>query len=135
MISKKYKCSECEYESEKKYNINRHMMAKHKKDKVNISMNNNNNINQNSNYLNIDTFYMSAKFFDANIGQFIRMMNTPQTMLANSSNPYTFNQEDYFYYQVKLNYPTQKYEVFSFPNNARVGIESQPIKWYEYVNP
>jgi len=49
MISKKYKCSECEYESEKKYNINRHMMAKHKKDKVNISMNNNNNIHENNN--------------------------------------------------------------------------------------
>jgi len=87
------------------------------------------------NYLNIDTFYMSAKFFNADIGQFIRMMNTPQTMLANTSNPYTFNQEDYFYYRVKLNYLTQKYEVFGFPNNVRVGIESQPIKWYEYVNP
>jgi hypothetical protein len=32
MISKKYKCSLCNYESDKKYNINRHMVAKHKKE-------------------------------------------------------------------------------------------------------
>jgi hypothetical protein len=29
MISKKYKCSLCEYESDKNYNIKRHMMGKH----------------------------------------------------------------------------------------------------------
>jgi hypothetical protein len=49
MISKKYKCSDCEYESEKKYNIKRHMMSKHKKEKINISTSNNNNIHENNN--------------------------------------------------------------------------------------
>lgn len=29
------------------------------------------------NYINIDSFFMSAKFFNAKTGQFIRMMNTP----------------------------------------------------------
>ena len=49
MISKKYKCSVCEYESEKKYNINRHMMAKHNNEMINISMSNNRNIHENNN--------------------------------------------------------------------------------------
>jgi len=87
------------------------------------------------NYLDLDTFYMSAKFFNADIGQFIRMMNTPQTNLSNTSNPFTFDQEQYFYYKVKLDYLTQKYEVFTYPGIARVGTETSPIKWYEYVNP
>jgi len=87
------------------------------------------------NYLNIDTFYMSAKFFNSNNGQFVRMLNRSQTQLTNISNPFTFNQDEYFYYQVKLDYLTQKYQVFSFPGIVRVGTETQPIKWYEYVNP
>ena len=40
-----------------------------------------------------------------------------------------------FYYKVKLDYPTQTFEVFNHPNGNRVGTVSSPIKWYEYVNP
>jgi hypothetical protein len=78
---------------------------------------------------------MSAKFFNGNTGQFIRMLNRPQYQLTNTSNPFSFSQEDYFYYRVNLDYTTQKYEVYKFPNIVRVGIETEPIKWYEYVNP
>jgi hypothetical protein len=82
-------------------------------------------------FLNVDTFYMTAKFFNADNGTFIKMMNRQQ----NSSNPFDFPPEDYFYYKVKLDYPTQTFEVFNHPNGNRVGTVSAPIKWYEYVNP
>jgi hypothetical protein len=87
------------------------------------------------NYLDLSTFYMSAKFFNGVTGQFIRMMNKPQYQLTNTSNPFTFNQEEYFYYRVNLDYSTQKYEVFRYPDIIRVGSVLEPIKWYEYVNP
>ena len=40
MTSKNYKCSLCKYESNKRYNLNRHMMAKHKNQDINISIHN-----------------------------------------------------------------------------------------------
>ena len=86
-------------------------------------------------YLNLETFYMSAKFFDAKLGVFVRMMTTPQASLPSSR--FTFDNSRYFYYQVKLDYDTKTYRVFEFPynNTNRVGITNKPIKWYEYVNP
>jgi hypothetical protein len=84
-------------------------------------------------YINLDKFYMSAKFFNARTGNFVRMMNRPQSTL--SGNYYTFNSDDYFYYEVQLNYNTKTYEVISTTTNNRVGDEINPISWYEYVNP
>ncbi len=86
-------------------------------------------------YLNLDTFYMSAKFFDAKLGVFVKMMTTPQASLPSSR--FTFDGSRYFFYQVKLNYNKKTYQVFEFPygNNDRIGITNKPIKWYEYVNP
>ena len=83
----------------------------------------------------IDTLYMSAKFYDASIGGFKRMMNTPQGTMQDKFN---FSQEIYFYYTLKLNYNDYTYEVFL--NNelnamTKVGTDYSPIKWYEYVNP
>lgn len=83
----------------------------------------------------IDTLYMSAKFYDANIGGFKRMMNSPQGTIQDKFN---FSQEIYFYYTLKLNYNDFTYEVFL--NNelnamTKVGTDYSPIKWYEYVNP
>ncbi len=80
--------------------------------------------------LNIDTFYMSAKFFSGRQGVFIRMMNRPQSTL---SDKFIFNANDYFYYKVTLDYSDYTYSVFD-GNNVRVGTNSS-IKWYEYVNP
>jgi hypothetical protein len=84
------------------------------------------------NFLDINTFYMTAKFFDGSTGEFTKFMNQPQNTLAN---PTDFPGEEYFYYKVDLDYIYQTYEVFSYPNIVRSGTVSNPIKWYEYVNP
>lgn len=83
-------------------------------------------------FLNINTFYMTAKFFDANTGQFIKMMKVKQSDLGGGT---SFPPEEYFYYKVDLDYITQTYQVFDYPNGNRVGGTTNPIKWYEYVNP
>jgi len=84
-------------------------------------------------YINIDDFYMSAKFFNAKTGQFTRMMNRPQSMLTDKFN---FNKEEYFYYKVSLDVNNYVYEVFKmFGAQNRVGTTIENINWYEYVNP
>jgi hypothetical protein len=84
-------------------------------------------------YINISEFYMTAKFFDARLGVYVRMTNTPQSNIANK---FTFNPNDYFYYKVNLDYTNKTYEVYSTSNlTQRVGIDGFPILWYEYVNP
>ena len=75
---------------------------------------------------------MTAKFFDARLGVFVKMMTEPQkSPLVGSL--FTFNPEDFFYYEVRLNYNDKTYEVWD-GNNNRVGTTSS-IKWYEYINP
>lgn len=81
-------------------------------------------------FLNISTFYMTAKFFDAKNGVFIKMMNDlPSTL----SDPNSFDGSIYFYYKVVLDYNDKTYKIFD-SNDIRVG-DGTPIKWYEYVNP
>jgi hypothetical protein len=84
-------------------------------------------------FIDLSEFYMSAKFFNGRTGVFTTMINTPQFQIAS---PFTFNGENYFYYKVNLNYNNKTYEVFN-PTNLvqRVGLDSLPIVWYEYVNP
>ena len=89
---------------------------------------------RNTKFLNISKFYMTAKFFDARLGIFVKMMNRPQSSLV--GNKFKFNPEDYFYYEVRLNYTEKTYEVWdniSGTSNRRG--TSVPIKWYEYINP
>jgi len=76
-------------------------------------------------------FYMSAKFFNAKIGQFIRMTTKPQ---ADFSKKFNVEKNKYFYRKIILNYSTYEYEVKNVITGTRVGT-LQPIKWYEYVNP
>ena len=83
-------------------------------------------------FLNINTFYITAKFFNGATGQFIKMMKAPQSTLPNF---FDFPAEEYFYYKVDLDYITQTYQVFDYPLGTRAGTTSNPIKWYEYVNP
>ena len=87
-------------------------------------------------FYNIDTFYMTAKFFDAKLGQFIRLMNRGQfdSSLKNFGNWWRFKDEDYFYNKVVLNYDNKTYQVFDI-NDQRIGTENNPIKMYEYINP
>lgn len=87
------------------------------------------------NYIDLSTFYMTAKFFDASIGQFVKMMNVPQSNIA--SNKFTFNESIYFYYKVKLDYDNKTYSIYNVSdvdNLNRIGAGT-PIKWYEYINP
>lgn len=80
--------------------------------------------------LNLETFYMTVKFFDANNGVFVKMMTRPQSTLPSK---FQFN-NDLFYVKVKLDYVTKTYKLFDMITNKRIG-DGQPIKWYEYVNP
>ena len=98
-------------------------------------------------FLDIDTFYMTAKFYNAKTGQFTKMMtgtNEPNSPLDSTYGPqayvnrgttdkYTFDNLLYFYYTVKLDYTKQTYQVFN-TFGQRLGTNI-PIKWYEYVNP
>lgn len=80
-------------------------------------------------YLNVDTFYMSAKFFDAKRGEFIRMINQEQ-----QTN--TINSDSFFYYKVELNYTGQTYQIINTNTFDRVGTSiTNPIKWFQYINP
>ena len=81
-------------------------------------------------FVNLDTFYMSLKFFDAKQGVYVRMMTVPQSSLPNKFN---FNSENFFYIKVVLDYDTKTYKLYDF-NGIRIG-NGTPIKLYEYVNP
>jgi hypothetical protein len=90
------------------------------------------------NYLNTTEFYVSAKFFNAKKGQFIRMVNEPQSGIVGLGK-FNVDKTELFYYKYVLNYDTYDYEVYTFSNAIgnieRVGSPTDPIKWYEYVNP
>lgn len=85
------------------------------------------------NFIDISEFYMTAKFFNARLGVFKQMTNTRQDLIT--PNKFQFNNADYFYYKVNLNYSDKTYEVFSTSTQLRVGDTTSPIIWYEYVTP
>jgi len=90
---------------------------------------------KNTDYLDISNFYMSCKFFNAKTGEFVRMMNQCQGELTQK---YTFNKDYKFYYKCELDYENYEYVMYSEDeqgNLVRVGTDTNPIKWYEYVNP
>jgi len=96
----------------------------------------------NQTYLSQTEMYMSCKFYNAKKGQFVRMMNTPQSNFV-GPNVYDFNKSQYFYYKVFIDYTNYEYSVYrevpSGQSNfiyVRVGEgQTTPINWYEYVNP
>ena len=84
---------------------------------------------------------MTAKFYNGKTGQFIRMMNEPQSIF-NGNDKFNFNKNQYFYYKVVLDYSNFEYSIYKElpqtnlpPTLLRVGTTADPIKWYEYVNP
>ena len=91
-------------------------------------------------FLDIRTFYMTAKFYDAEKGIFVKMMNMPQAVSSGTTT--TFDNSRFFYYRVELDYEKQTYQVFNtnpaqniYNNYGQRAGTSVPIKWYEYVNP
>jgi hypothetical protein len=92
------------------------------------------------NFLNIKTFFMTAKFYDAKNGYFTKMMNVPQSSIVGDK--FTFDSSQYFYYRLELDYEKQNYQVFNmnptqtlYSNLGGRAGATIPIKWYEYVNP
>jgi hypothetical protein len=83
-------------------------------------------------FIPLNTFYMTAKFYNAKTGAFTKMLNKPQSTI-NNNNKFIFDNIDYFYYKVVLDYVDIQYTVYDLQGN-RVGTTST-IKWYEYVNP
>jgi len=81
-------------------------------------------------FVNLDTFYMTVKFFDAKRGVWVRMMTAPQSSLSNA---FVFEPEVYYYNKVKLDYDSKTYQIFDYLGN-RIGAGT-PIKMYEYINP
>ena len=80
---------------------------------------------------------MTAKFYNAETGSFVKLSNQPQSIFTNTAfggNVYDFDNTTFFYYRVVLDYIDKKYRVFDIKTNERVGTNT-PIKWYEYVNP
>jgi hypothetical protein len=76
---------------------------------------------------NITTFYMTAKFFNAATGQYIKFINAPQ---SDYSNIYKVP-NNIFYYRVDLDYATNSYIVYNNTTSNR----TNEINWYEYINP
>jgi len=92
------------------------------------------------NFLDIKTFFMTAKFYDAKNGFFTKMMNMPQSSIVGDK--YTFDSTEYFYYRLELDYDKHTYQVFNmnptqtlYSNLGGRAGATIPIKWYEYVNP
>jgi len=91
-------------------------------------------------FINISEFYMTAKFFNAKIGQFVRFMNEPQSIFT-STNKFNFDKSQYFYYKLIFDYQTYEYQIYKeIPQQnqpsvlQRVGDSINVIKWYEYKN-
>jgi hypothetical protein len=85
------------------------------------------------NYLNIDTFYVSATYFNSSDGNFTRMTNLCQGGL--DADKYNLNSIFDFYYKLELDYDVKKYEYFDIKVEDLVaGLVNNPIKWYEYVS-
>jgi hypothetical protein len=85
---------------------------------------------RNRKFINLDTFYMTAKFFDGKLGVYVKMMTEPQSELPLK---FTFEGSKYFYRKVVLDYNTKEYKIYN-DLDVRIG-DGSPIKWYEYVNP
>jgi hypothetical protein len=77
--------------------------------------------------LNIDTFYMSAKFFNAATGQYTKFINNLQNDYVNL---YRIPNKDY-YHIVNMNYSNKTYEIISTQTDSQTSF----VPWFEYINP
>lgn len=88
---------------------------------------------RNTEYINLNEFYMAAKFFNGKDGTYKKMTNTPQSNIT--PNAFNFDSEQYYYYKLVLDYQTKTYEVLNTNTLSRVGNLASPLMWYEYINP
>lgn len=96
----------------------------------------------------MDDFYMGCTFFNAKTGNSMRLLNTDQINIPNTtstSNVYKPQPEDYYYYLVRLDSSDYTYRMWYY--NQGTGAVSPststefgqspilPISYYQYVNP
>jgi hypothetical protein len=75
---------------------------------------------------------MSAKFYNGKTGRVTSCITVDQNTLPN---PYSFDLQDYLYYQVTLNQLRYEYTVSNGAGN-RLGIDPlTPIRYWQYFNP
>jgi len=79
------------------------------------------------NLLGIDTLYMTAKFFNAATGQYIKFTNSAQIDFGSLYRVPNIN----FYYTVNFNYDDKTYEIV----NNQTDVPTNDVFWFEYVNP
>jgi len=84
-----------------------------------------------STYLNINTFFMSAKFYNGRDGRVTRFTNVLPTSLPN---PTSFDPALNMYYRLRLDKNNFTYWVEDLLGN-RVGTNTTPIEFWEYINP
>jgi len=82
--------------------------------------------------LNIDTFYVSATFFNGQTGAIKRMSNRCQAELP-TNDKYNLNEIFDFYYKLSLNYGAYTYEYYDINNGSQIGVKKNPMNWFEYV--
>lgn len=82
--------------------------------------------------LNIDTFYVSATFFNGGTGSVKRMSNRCQAELP-TNDKYNLNEIFDFYYKLSLNYGAYTYEYYDINNGSQIGVKKNPMNWFEYV--
>jgi hypothetical protein len=75
--------------------------------------------------VNLTTFYMTAKFFNAKLGKFVTFINGNLQPANQFSVP-----NDSFYQQVNLDYSNYTYKYINNLNSP-----TNVVNWYEYVNP
>lgn len=73
--------------------------------------------------LNLDSLYMTAKFFNAKTGQFVTFLNktTTQTKVIDSN----------LYYKLNFNFNNYTYYYSNTNNNTEIEL----VEWFEYLNP
>jgi len=95
--------------------------------------------------MDINTFYVACKFFNAKTGKIVRMVNKPIPNVTEGIYDYL----DWFYYQLtldvrtdntipKYNYVFRQFNRFLYQNNmtgGQKGTSISKLTFYEYINP
>jgi len=87
---------------------------------------------ENSEIVENNIFYMSAKFFNASNGKYIKFIINDQSSYSNS---YRIPNND-FYHRLVFNYGTKTYRLYGgqSPNNSPLNLINT-VRWFEYMNP
>lgn len=82
---------------------------------------------QDKTLMNLDTLYMSAKFFNGKDGTYTKFITETQDNFSNRYNVPNLN----FYYKIRFDYVNYYYTI----SNSTGGNPISTVTWYEYENP